>query len=194
MISVEVSIITQQGHPGQVTSAYCHSPDLISRTLVTDDLKSHISEAAMYDSLARCPPPRCHPSTRRGALDSISDWIDDSCPRQLIMWLNGPAGAGKSAIAQTIAERYKDSRLAASFFFQRNTPDRGVANRLFTTLAWQLGMSIPETYPYIESALKTERLLPTKSIGMMNRRVVGWMGFFLRLIAIQLCPSSKYIP
>jgi len=33
------------------------------------------------------------------------------------MWLNGPAGAGKSAILQTIAERCKDNRLAASFFF-----------------------------------------------------------------------------
>ncbi|KAF8347570.1 hypothetical protein F5887DRAFT_35858 [Amanita rubescens] len=82
-----------------------------------DGLKSHISEAAMYDSLARYPPPKCHPKTRKKVLKIISDWIDDSYPRQRIMWLNGPAGAGKSAIAQTVAERYKDSRLAASFFF-----------------------------------------------------------------------------
>jgi len=33
-----------------------------------------------------------------------------------------PAGAGKSAIAQTIAEHYKDNWLAASFFFLRNIP------------------------------------------------------------------------
>ncbi|KAF8344502.1 hypothetical protein F5887DRAFT_970239, partial [Amanita rubescens] len=128
------------------------------------DLKSHIADAAMHDSPARYPPPRCHPRTREKVLEVISDWIADSNSRQHIMWLNGPAGAGKSAIAQTVAEHYKDSLLAASFFFLRNTPYRGVANHLFTTLAWQLGTSIPETLPYIELALKTDRLLYTKPI------------------------------
>jgi hypothetical protein len=165
MISLEVSIITQQGQPGQVTSAYSsRSPDLISRTLVFDDLKSYISEAALHDSLARYPPPLCHPQTREKVLKIIADWIDDSYPRQRIMWLNGPAGAGKSAIAQTIAEHYKDNRLAASFFFLRNTLDRGVADRLFLTLAWQLAKSTPEMRPYIEFALQTEPLSYAKSI------------------------------
>ncbi len=90
----------------------------------------------MHDSLARYPPPLCHPMTREKVLKIISDWIDDLYPYQRIMWLNGPTGAGKSAIAQTIAERYKDSRLAASFFFLRTTPDRSAASRLFLTLAW----------------------------------------------------------
>ena len=148
-------------------SADCRSPHFISWTLVIDVLlKPHISEAALHDSLARYPPPQCHPRTREKVLQMISDWIDDSYPRQRIIWLNGPAGAGKSAIAQTIAERYKDSHVAASFFFLRNTPDRGVANRLFTTLAWQLAKSIPKTRPYIESALQKELLLHTKSINV----------------------------
>ena len=118
----------------------------------------------MHDSLARYPPPLCHPRTREKVLKKISDWTDGSYPNQRIMWLNGPAGAGKSAIAQTIAERFKDSRLAASFFFLKNTPDRGVASRLFFTVAWQLATSIPETLPYIESVLKEEPLLYSKSI------------------------------
>ena len=84
----------------------------------------------MHDSSARYPPPLCHRNTRQKVLKIITDWIDDSYPR--------PAGAGKSAIAQTIVERYKDSQVTASFFFSRNTPDRGVADRLFTTLTWQL--------------------------------------------------------
>ena len=126
----------------------------------------------MHDSLARYPPPQCHPRTREKVLKIISDWIDDSYPRRRIMWLNGPAGAGKSAIAQTIAERYKESRLAASFFFLRNTPDRGVASRLFLTLAWQLATCIPETLPYIESALKTEPILYSKSINIQFDHLV----------------------
>ena len=99
----------------------------------------------MHDCLARHPPPLCYPKARENALKIITDWIKDSYPRRRIMWLIGPTG--KSAIAQTIAERYKDSRLAASFFFLRNSPDRGAADRLFTTLAWQLGVSIPATLP-----------------------------------------------
>ena len=142
-------------------------------TVVLDDfLKPYISETAMHDSLARYPPPSCHPKTREKVLKMISDWTEDLHPHQRIMWLNGPAGAGKSAIAQTIAERYKDSRLAASFFFLRNTPDRGVASRLFLTLAWQLATSIPETLPYIESALKAEHLLCSKSINIQFDHLV----------------------
>ena len=126
----------------------------------------------MHDSSARYPPPLCHPMTREKVLKIITDWVDDSYPCQRIMWLNGPAGAGKSAIAQTIAECYKDSRLAASFFFLRNTSDRGVATRLFSTLAWQLAKSIPETLPYIESPLQMEPLLYTKTIGIQFDRLV----------------------
>ena len=129
-----------------------------------DRLQKFISEHASYDSIARFPPPRCYPETRVEVLKTITDWIHDPEPREQIFWLNGPAGAGKSAITQTIAERLKDTQLAASFFFQRNTSDRGVADRLFLTLAWQLAMSIPEIRPYLESTLKTERSIHAKSI------------------------------
>lgn len=37
-------------------------------------------------------------------------------------------------------------------------------DRLFLTLAWQLATFVPETRPYLESALKADRLLHTKSI------------------------------
>ena len=124
----------------------------------------------MHDCLARHPPPLCYPKARENALKIITDWINDSYPRRRIMWLIGPTG--KSAIAQTIAERYKDSRLAASFFFLRNSPDRGAADRLFTTLAWQLGTSIPATLPYIELALITDCLLQTKSIDIQFDHLV----------------------
>jgi hypothetical protein len=129
-----------------------------------DRLQNSISEHAFYDSLARFPPPRCYPETCVDVLQKIADWIDDQDPSKKIFWLNGPAGGGKTAITQTIAERCKGTQLATSFFFQRNTPDRGVANRLFLTLAWQLAISIPEIRPYLESTLKVERSIHAKSI------------------------------
>jgi hypothetical protein len=92
------------------------------------------------------------------------DWIKDSHSHRRIIWLNGPAGAGKSAIAQQIAEYCSNKQLAACFFFLRNSLDRGSATLLFATLAWQLAKNIPEILPYIEAAVEEEPLLPTKSI------------------------------
>ena len=81
--------------------------------------------------MAPFPPPRCYPETRVEVLKTITNRIDDANPRKRIFWLNSPAGAGKTAIAQTIAERCSD---------------RGVADRLFLTLTWQLALSIPRIY------------------------------------------------
>ncbi len=114
----------------------------------------------------------CHPNTRQEVLKTITDWVKDSHPHRRIIWLNGPAGAGKSAIAQTIAERCSNKQLAASFFFLRNSLDRGSATLLFTTLAWQLAKNLPEILPYIESAVEEEPLLPTKSIDIQFDRLI----------------------
>jgi len=111
--------------------------------------------------------------TRKKVLKMIMDsWINHPHPHRHIVWLNGPAGAGKSAIAQTIAMRCSDEKLAASFFFLRNSFDRGTVTRLFTTLAWQLAKNIPEMLSYIESAIETEPLLPTKSIDIQFDRLI----------------------
>ena len=114
----------------------------------------------------------CHPATRKRVLKWITDWINIPQPLLRILWLNGPAGAGKSAIAQTIAEHCSDEQLAASFFFLRASSDRSTATRLFTTLAWQLAWNIPEILPYIELAIEAEPLLPTKSINIQFDRLI----------------------
>ena len=152
----------------QVMSANCRPPDFISCTLAINVLKPHISVAALHDSLARYPPPQCYTGipSRQKVLKVITDWIEDCSAQRTIMWLNGPARVGKSPMAQTIAQRCQDSRLAASFFFLRNDRDRDIAHRLFATLTWQLVQSIPETRQYIESALQMEPLLLTKSINV----------------------------
>ena len=104
-------------------------------------------------------------------MKTITDWINDPDSPQRIFWLSGPAGAGKSAITQTIAEQCQDTHLAASFFFQRNTSDRGVLDRLFLTLTWQLATSIPKIRPYLESTLKEERSIHSKSINVQFNRL-----------------------
>ncbi|KAG6808644.1 hypothetical protein H0H92_003420, partial [Tricholoma furcatifolium] len=68
------------------------------------------SPSAAFNSFQRDPPPRCHPGTCTEILGKITDWINQgisadepNCDR--ILWVHGPAGSGKSAIAQTIAEQ-----------------------------------------------------------------------------------------
>ncbi|KAG6852264.1 hypothetical protein C0991_001442, partial [Blastosporella zonata] len=49
---------------------------------------------------------------------------------QRICWLSGPAGFGKSAIMQTVAERLNgEGSLAASFFFLRGAGARSEFKR-----------------------------------------------------------------
>ena len=58
-------------------------------TVVLDDfLKPYISETARHDSLARYPPPSCHPKTREKVLKMIPDsWMRISPPNSLFRGL-----------------------------------------------------------------------------------------------------------
>ena len=56
----------------------------------------------------------------------------------------GPAGSGKSSIAQSVAENLStEGRLAASFFFSRKKLDRSTTGHLIPSLAYQLAHSVP---------------------------------------------------
>ena len=79
---------------------------------------------------------RCVPGTRLEVIAQIEKWIDGFDKRAAICWLSGPAGYGKSAVAQTIAERYAaKGRLLGSFFFLRGAGERSHISRLSPTLA-----------------------------------------------------------
>ncbi|KAF7362955.1 WD40 repeat-like protein [Mycena venus] len=98
---------------------------------------------ALYDSAESFPQPKCHPDTRTKILDDLYNWAIGRVSNISICWLHGPAGAGKSAIMQTLCQRLKDSgRLGGSFFFKRGHVTRGNAKVLFVTLAYQLALHI----------------------------------------------------
>ena len=141
---------------------------LISFT-VLDELP--IAADGLYDSLSRSNPSFCHPGTHEKVLNAITDWVDEPDPEKRILWVNGLGGTGKSTIAQTIIKHYKDSRIAATFFFLKGHADCGHANRLFTTLAWQMTKSIPETHQHIESVLNTQRNIHTKDLDAQSQHL-----------------------
>ncbi|KJA14772.1 hypothetical protein HYPSUDRAFT_194823 [Hypholoma sublateritium FD-334 SS-4] len=107
-------------------------------------LFEHIALGAFHNSGDRRDPPKCHPHTREAVKRDIMKWAQDPSNLRLLMWIYGPAGAGKSAIMQTIAELCNELRiLGGSFFFFRRTVERDVADHLITTLAYQLAKKVP---------------------------------------------------
>ena len=105
----------------------------------TDLLLQHCALGALLDSSERMDPARCHPRTREAVVKEIMAWIEDSNPHASMMIMHGPAGSGKSALAQSIAERCKlQYWLAAAFFFSRTAPGRNNGHSLIPTIAYQL--------------------------------------------------------
>ncbi|KAF9565045.1 hypothetical protein CPC08DRAFT_630422 [Agrocybe pediades] len=83
------------------------------------------------------------------------------------MWLNGAAGCGKSAIAQSTVEScIKQGLPLASFFFSRSDPTRNHAGSLVPTLAYQLYCAFPQTevQTHILSAIQEDPLIFKKTI------------------------------
>jgi hypothetical protein len=102
----------------------------------------------------------------------MGDWIDDPETTQRILWLHGPAGVGKSAIAQSVAHSYRREKVAATFFFFRSDSGRNDGNRLFPTLAWQLAKVIPGTRDFIAHILKDDYDIPRKAIEVQFEELI----------------------
>jgi len=101
------------------------------------------SPGAAFDSADRFPPPKCLHGTREELLNEVERWV--GLDQTKICWLHGPAGSGKSAIAQTVSETCSArGQLAASFFFSRSAPSRSHARGFFTTIALQIAHSMPQ--------------------------------------------------
>ncbi|KAM6502772.1 hypothetical protein JOM56_002749, partial [Amanita muscaria] len=122
---------------------------------------------------AQDPERICHPGTRQNVLKRMKDWIDDPSSTERITWLHGPAGAGKSAIAQTIANSCSRQKVAATFFFFRSDPSRNDGDKLFPTLAYQLAFSIPAIKDHIVQSLHQRPDLPTKSVEMQFNDLIA---------------------
>jgi len=81
------------------------------------------------------------------------------------MWLLGPAGAGKSAIAQTLAELcHSLNILLATFFFFRTDPNRNHSRSLFPTIAYQVAINFPDAKDYVARVPEDDPMIFTRSI------------------------------
>ncbi|KIL55684.1 hypothetical protein M378DRAFT_173426 [Amanita muscaria Koide BX008] len=136
-------------------------------------LKEFVSFNALHDSSAQDPERCCHSGTRRNVLDKMRTWMDDPNAPEHILWLHGPAGVGKSAIAQTISYSYGRDKIGASFSFFRSDPTRNDGNRLFPTLAWRLASSVPVVKDRIAFSLEEDPDIPRKAIEIQFDQLIA---------------------
>jgi hypothetical protein len=165
--------IYQQIYIGQVVESnslgaqYCRFVVLVlvnGLQSPTSDLKEslHPVPDASFNRSGRVA--KCMRGTRQDILAQIEQWIDRDSDRP-ICWLSGPAGSGKSAIAQTVAEICAaGNRLAASFFFFRGAGDRSNFTHFLPTLAYQLAFSLPPTKHHIQNAMRNDPLILNRSL------------------------------
>ncbi|GJJ10706.1 hypothetical protein Clacol_004933 [Clathrus columnatus] len=104
---------------------------------------------------------QCLPGTRVEVLNEIIEWIndpDENCQR--LFWLAGQAGVGKSAIAHSIALRFKSIRRLGSFFcFDRNQSTDGRREKIFLTIARDLADLDSQIKHELVKAIKNETSL-----------------------------------
>ncbi|KAJ7134166.1 hypothetical protein C8R46DRAFT_923394, partial [Mycena filopes] len=136
-------------------------------------LERKIASEAFYNSEERFPPPQCYPETRTVVQDTIQAWAEAPGPAPGVMWLYGPAGAGKSAVAQTMAERWASSHeLGASFFFARWRVGGSSGKTLFPTIAYQLATHFSWLKGPIGRAVQADPVICEKALEQQARVLI----------------------
>ncbi|KAF4617230.1 hypothetical protein D9613_006358 [Agrocybe pediades] len=174
MLPRSTMISSNQGvliNGGQFSQYHYHGEASPGSKAPFDILMEAVAPSALHDSGASFDKPKCHPRTRVKILEDIMRWIlgDGSDPRagKQFMWLNGAAGCGKSAIAQSTVELCIQRGLPlASFFFSKSDSTRNHAGSLVATLAYQLYGAFPDTDVQTEilSAIKKDPLIFKKTL------------------------------
>ena len=160
-----------------------------------DQLKAATAPGAFHNSRERFDPPKCHPHTREAVLTKIIEWVEKKIDTDsFILWLWGAAGAGKSAIAQTIAELCHEQKLLlASFFFSRNAPRRSTSEYLFASIAYQMVLAIPATRGLVLSAIEEDPLIFERSLESQFTTLIARPLSFLLESGNELDPFPSFI-
>ncbi|KAB8239014.1 uncharacterized protein BDW43DRAFT_296406 [Aspergillus alliaceus] len=82
----------------------------------------HVTEGASYDSYINQHEDFCLRDTRTDLCRQLLEWAESD--GKFIFWLKGIAGTGKSTIARTVAQSFKNQGLlGATFFFKQGEAD-----------------------------------------------------------------------
>lgn len=136
-----------------------------------------ILEGAEFDSFERDPPPRCHPGTRQDIMNAVLTWRNNNDRKRRLLWLNGSAGVGKSAVIQTLAEAEAEAgpgegQLGATLFVSRPNK-RADPNRVLGTIAYQLAVKDPAYRDYLTGQMAADPRLLGKTMAEQFRKLIS---------------------
>ena len=104
------------------------------------------------------------------------DWILTESSTSFF-WLYGPAGAGKTAILQAIAEFIcspsgSGQNFGGSFFFSRGKKGRDQGHFVFSTIAYQLALKVPGLRQLVNRIMESDPTLYTKSMDVQLQTLI----------------------
>jgi len=140
-----------------------------------------------WSATTRCPTPpipsapptadavlriaSSRPWVQNQAGDASSIVFRDKLVKEPVVWLNGPAGAGKSTIMRTIArELEQQGRLLGSFFCSAAQTRCSDPKLVIPTLLDQVLRRIPCILPKVEEALRGDPYVFSKSLELQTRK------------------------
>ena len=133
-----------------------------------------IADAAHDSAVTESYKSSCLKGTRTQHIDDITSWTAriNQSQKHRLLWMWGPAGVGKSAIAKSCAEKTAaQRRLGASFFFSR-TQYVDDPLRFFTTIAHQLSTKIDEYRKALDPRIQRNPALLTKGLDAQFRELI----------------------
>jgi nucleoside-triphosphatase THEP1 len=125
-----------------------------TQAFIKEKLASHT--AAKYEHTDQSKSI-CADDTRVELLDNIKRWLlSQPSNAELIFWVTGIPGSGKSTLSATIVEdlRKNNTPVSAQFFISRNIPETTDPKKIIPTIAQQLAISSPTAARVLEMALK----------------------------------------
>ncbi|KAJ7593641.1 hypothetical protein C8J56DRAFT_1160469 [Mycena floridula] len=143
---------------------------------VTKQLKDLARHDTAYNSHEREREEAsvCAPETRREVLKQLDQWARGH--GEPVHWLSGPAGAGKSTIAHTVAQQCDENHcLAFSYFFSRRYTNRSNLSAFIPTFVYTLAKStgITSIEHKVNEALETNTGLFHQRLEDQLRMIAG---------------------
>jgi len=115
------------------------------------------------DGAGRDTGKQCLPGTRTEIISEITNWVNSTRDDvQRVLWLSGPAGKGKSAIAHTIANWFNNvGGLGSCYCFDHQRDADRRHEKIFSTIARDLADRDPEMRRALAEAVKDANSLKT---------------------------------
>ncbi|TFY75521.1 hypothetical protein EWM64_g8491 [Hericium alpestre] len=130
----------------------------------------------------------CEETTRLETLATVYHWIKPGDSRladlptdlvqqpteRRVLWLDGPAGTGKSTIAQTTAEWCEAvGYLGASFFCARDSNECSNVQLVFPTIAYQLGLYSVDFRDRVADVLRADPDIQNTSASRQLQKLIA---------------------